>query len=191
MAVLKSTRLRLKNSGSVGAVREYLRTTREYYAQDAVKDGKETILPDVYENLYLNGNGKADFGNDYQPDIVSIALGTNDFSDGDGKKERLPFNHHKFIGNYIEFVQMIQKRYPQAQIVLLNSPMVNGEKNKLFVQYLNEVKDFFKNDTRHKPIQIFEFKEMTPKGCGYHPDDTDDEVMAEELYSFFKKLLYE
>ena len=152
---------------------------------------EETILPDVYENLYLNGNGKADFGNDYQPDIVSIALGTNDFSDGDGKKERLPFNHHKFIGNYIEFVQMIQKRYPQAQIVLLNSPMVNGEKNKLFVQYLNEVKDFFKNDTRHKPIQIFEFKEMTPKGCGYHPDDTDDEVMAEELYSFFKKLLYE
>ena len=47
MAVLKSTRLRLKNSGSVGAVREYLRTTREYYAQDEVKDGKETILPDA------------------------------------------------------------------------------------------------------------------------------------------------
>lgn len=47
MAILKSTRLRLKNSGSVGAVREYLRTTREYYAQDEVKDGKQTILPDA------------------------------------------------------------------------------------------------------------------------------------------------
>jgi conjugative relaxase-like TrwC/TraI family protein len=47
MAVLKSTRLRLKTSGSVDAVREYLRTTREYYAQDEVKAGGKTILPDA------------------------------------------------------------------------------------------------------------------------------------------------
>ncbi len=152
---------------------------------------EEPILPDVYGNLFLNGTGKSDFDNDYQPDIVSIALGTNDFSDGDGRKERLPFNSHKFIGNYIEFVQMIRKRYPNAQIVLLNSPMVSGGKNRRFVEYLNEVKDFFCNDTQHSPIQIFEFNEMTPKGCGYHPDNTDDAVMAQEMYPLFEKLLKE
>ena len=150
---------------------------------------EETILPDVYNNLFLNGNGKADFDNSYQPDIVSICLGTNDFSEGDGKKARLPFNQYKYIGNYIEFIQMIQTRYPNAQIILLNSPMVKGEKNKQFINYLHQIKDFFKNDKDHKPIEIFEFQEMSPKGCGYHPDYKDDELMANELKPFFKKLL--
>ncbi len=150
---------------------------------------EETILPDVYNNLFLNGNGKTDFDNSYQPDLVSICLGTNDFSDGDGKKPRLPFDKDKYIGNYIEFIKMIQKRYPKTQIILLNSPMVNGEKNKQFISYLNQVKDFFKNDTKHPPIEIFEFKEMTPKGCGYHPDYKDDEVMADQLIPFYQKFL--
>lgn len=150
---------------------------------------EETILPDVYYNLFLNGNGKANFDNSYQPDLVSICLGTNDFSDGDGKKPRLPFDKDKYIGNYIEFIKMIQKRYPKTQIILLNSPMVNGEKNKQFISYLNQVKDFFKNDTKHPPIEIFEFKEMTPKGCGYHPDYKDDVVMADQLIPFYQKFL--
>jgi len=150
---------------------------------------EESILPDVYPNLFLNGFGKSNFDSSYQPDIVSICLGTNDFSDGDGQKERLPFNQYKFVGNYIEFVQMIQKRYPNAKIVLLNSPMVNGEKNQLFIKYLNQVKDFFKNDTKHPAIEVFEFSEMTPKGCGYHPDSADDQKMANELRPLFQQLL--
>ncbi|MGC4129103.1 MAG: cellulase family glycosylhydrolase [Bergeyella sp.] len=150
---------------------------------------EENILPDVYNSLFLRTSEAERFGSDYQPDIVSICLGTNDFSDGDGKKERLPFNPSKYIGNYIEFVQIIQKKYSNAQIVLLNSPMVNGEKNKKFTAYLNEVKNFFKNDTKHKPVRIFEFKEMSPKGCGYHPSKEDDQIMADEMYDFYKNLL--
>lgn len=47
MAVLKSTKLILKKDGSVDAVRDYLRTTREYYAQDAITGEGKTILPDA------------------------------------------------------------------------------------------------------------------------------------------------
>jgi lysophospholipase L1-like esterase len=53
---------------------------------------EENILPDVYPYLYLRTSGAELFGNDYQPDLVSICLGTNDLSNGDGKKDRLPFN---------------------------------------------------------------------------------------------------
>lgn len=150
---------------------------------------EENILPDVYDHLYLRTSETAKFNNDFQPDIVSICLGTNDLSVGDGKKERLPFNKHKFIGNYIEFVQNIYRKYPNTKVVLLNSPMISGDQNKLLVECLNEVKNFFKLNTKHTTIEVFEFKEMTPTGCGYHPSTNDDQKMADELYPFFSKLL--
>jgi aryl-phospho-beta-D-glucosidase BglC (GH1 family)/lysophospholipase L1-like esterase len=150
---------------------------------------EENILPDVYPYLYLRTSEPQPFGNDYQPDLVSICLGTNDLSDGDGKKERLPFNKSKFISNYIEFIQNIYKKYPDTRLVLLNSPMVSGEKNKLFLECLSSIKDFFRNDKKHQPIEVFEFKEMKPRGCGYHPSKEDDQIMANQLIPFFEKLL--
>lgn len=150
---------------------------------------EENILPDVYDLLYLRISEPEKFGNDYQPDLVSIALGTNDLSEGDQTKTRLPFNQEKYVSNYIAFIQNIYKKYPKTQIVLLNSPMVSGKANAIFIQSLNSVKDFFKNDKDHLPIQIFEFKEMKPSGCGYHPSAKDDETMVSEMYPFFKKVL--
>lgn len=152
---------------------------------------EEDILPDVYDYLYLRRNEPLKYGDEFQPNLVSICLGTNDLSDGDGKKERLPFNKYKYIGNYIELIQKIYKKYPHTRIVLLTSPMVNGEKNKVFVDCLEKVKDFFKNDKIHQPIELFEFTSISPKGCGYHPDIKNAQEMASQLESTFKKLLNE
>ena len=151
--------------------------------------GEETIFPEVYNNLYLNTSNTTPFAKTYQPDLVSIALGTNDLSDGDGVKERLKFNQHKYIGNYIEFVQNIFKRYPKTKVVLLNSPMVSGEKNAIFMQSLHAVKEFFKDSNFYNSISIFEFQEMTPKGCGYHPSAEDDQIMADQLIPFYQQIL--
>ncbi|WP_419869677.1 cellulase family glycosylhydrolase [Chryseobacterium sp. CT-SW4] len=150
---------------------------------------EESILPDVYDHLYLRTSQPEKFGNDYQPDLVSICLGTNDLSDGDGKKTRLPFDKAQFIENYVAFIQNIYKKYPETRIVLLNSPMVSGPKNMVFMECLQSIKDRFKNDKKHLPIEVFEFKEMKPTGCGHHPSIKDDQKMADELYPFFKKLL--
>lgn len=152
----------------------------------------EAIMPDVYQNLYLTKDAskpKYDFA--FQPDIISIALGTNDFSGGDGKKERLPFNAEKYVSNYINFIKMLYKHNPKAQIVITNSPMVNGEKAVVFEDCLNKVKNAFAEDKKHKTIQIFKFKPMTPKGCLGHPDVADQKVMADEYAPFLKKLLNE
>lgn len=152
----------------------------------------EAIMPDVYQNLYLTKDAskpKYDFA--FQPDIISIALGTNDFSGGDGKKERLPFNAEKYVSNYINFIKMLYKHNPKVQIVITNSPMVGGEYGIVFEDCLNKVKDAFAKDKMHKPIQIFKFKPMTPKGCLGHPDVEDHKVLAEEYVPFLKKLLNE
>lgn len=152
----------------------------------------EAIMPEVYENLYLtkdNSKPKYDFA--FQPNIISIALGTNDFSGGDGKKERLPFNAEKYVSNYINFIKMLYKHNPKAQIVITNSPMVNGEKAIVFEDCLNKIKTAFTTDKMHKSILIFKFKSMTPKGCLGHPDVADQKVMANQYAPFLKKLLNE
>ncbi|KOP36275.1 GDSL family lipase [Flavobacterium sp. WLB] len=152
----------------------------------------EAIMPDVYPNLYLTkdpSKPKYDFA--FQPDIISIALGTNDFSGGDGKKERLTFNPEKYVSNYINFIKMLYEHNPNVQIVITNSPMVGGERGVIFEDCLNKVKNAFAEDKQHKSIQIFKFKPMTPKGCSGHPDVADHKVLADEYAPFLKKLLNE
>ncbi|QBN20680.1 GDSL family lipase [Flavobacterium nackdongense] len=152
---------------------------------------EEPIIPDVYENLYLNTDGLQPYDFKFQPDLVSICVGTNDLSDGDGKKTRLPFNEEKFISNYINFIKTVYKHAPNTRIVLLNSPMVSGDKNVTFVNCLKKVIQAFEKDTAHKKIELFEFQPMVPKGCGYHPNIADDKVMADQLIPYFKQLLNE
>ncbi|WP_445452495.1 GDSL-type esterase/lipase family protein [Flavobacterium sp. 25HG05S-40] len=151
----------------------------------------EPIMPQVYENLYLNNNASMSFDASYQPDIVSICLGTNDMSDGDGKVPRLSFNKEKYTNNYINFVINLFKRYPNTQIVLLNSPMVSGERNKVLVDCLKKVIQTFKNDKTHKPIVMFEYDAMHANGCTGHPNIEDHTIMASQLKPFFTKLLDE
>jgi lysophospholipase L1-like esterase len=151
----------------------------------------EPNIPDVYENLYLNKDSSKPYDFAFQPDLVSICLGTNDLSEGDGKKARLPFNEEKYVSNYITFIKTVYKHAPNTRIVLLNSPMVSGERNVTLVKCLKRVIQAFENDKTHKSIALFEFQPMSPKGCGYHPNIADDKVMADQLIPFFKKLLNE
>jgi len=157
------------------------------------EEGPEApIMPAVYENLYLTKDAskpKYDFA--FQPDIISIALGTNDFSNGDGTKERLPFSPEKYVSNYINFIKMIYAHNPNAQLVLTNSPMVNGEKAIVFEECLNKIKAEFDADKTHKPILIFKFKPMTPSGCSGHPNIEEHKIMAAEYSPFLKNLLNE
>ena len=152
-------------------------------------NGIGPTMPEVYENLYLNLNDqkKRDFTT-FKPDIISICLGTNDFSDGDGVNPRLAFDPEIFISKYIQFIETLLSHFPEAQIALLNSPMVNGERNEIFVECLNKVKKHFDN-SQFKPFAIFEFEDLIPHGCNYHPDINDHMIMADQLFPFYSELL--
>lgn len=148
-------------------------------------------MPQVYEKLDFQENN-LQFWNfsTYQPKIVSIALGTNDFSGGDGKKIRLPFDTSAFIGNYVLFIQMVRSKYLAAKIVLLSSPMVNGVAAQTFKNCLTSVKR--KVDEMYpaqKPLALFFFDPMQAHGCGGHPNVDDHALMAKGLIPFFQNLL--
>ena len=148
-------------------------------------------MPQVYEKADLNMNHSELWNfNQYHPVIVSIALGTNDFSNGDGVHKRDPFDSTLFITNYVRFIQTVKSKYPEAKIALLNSPMVSGNRGVLFNQYLVSIKrtidQLYPNSY---PIALFYFKPMVARGCAGHPSVEDHGIMAEELTPFFKILL--
>lgn len=152
---------------------------------------EEPIMPQVYQNLHLNNDTTKLFDANYQPDIVSICLGTNDMSDGDGKKARLAFNKKKYTTNYINFIKTIFKRYPHTRIVLLSSPMISSDRNATIVSCLKDIIKAFKNDKIHKKIALFEFNTMHANGCTGHPNLDDHQIIASQLEPLFIKLINE
>jgi len=148
-------------------------------------------MPQVYENTEMGSNTSHpwDFKK-YSPDIVSIALGTNDFSTGDGKRPRLPFDSATFVNHYIDFVQLVKSKYPSAQIALLSSPMVNGDNRQLLQNCLSAVKQHIDaNHPADKPVALYFFNPMHAHGCAGHPNVEEHSILANELVPFFRKLL--
>ena len=148
-------------------------------------------MPQVYEktDFLINSNRNWDFKT-YNPRVVSIALGTNDFSDGDGRTPRLPFDSAVFVNNYIRLIDLVKSKYPETQIALLSSPMLNGNKRTTLQNCLTIVKARIdKKYPSNKKVALFFFKPMMARGCGGHPSVEDHEILANELAPFFKKLI--
>jgi Carbohydrate esterase 2 N-terminal/GDSL-like Lipase/Acylhydrolase family len=126
----------------------------------------------------------------YTPKIVSIALGTNDLSRGDGVHPRAPFDSTVFVKDYIAFVQLVKSKYPKATVALLSSPMVSGDNRILLQNCLTTVKKSIDAlYPRDKKVALFFFEPMQPHGCSGHPSVEDHAILAQELLPFFKELL--
>lgn len=149
-------------------------------------DEDQPVMPDVYDNKRLNADSsqKADFSGK-APEVVSIALGTNDLSYGDGEKERSEFDREKFVNNYTAFVEHIFELYPNTKVALLSSPMVGEKELPVLEQSLQQVQQ----NLKERPISIFNFEKMNGQGCTTHPNLQDHREMAQALIPFFRNLI--
>ena len=148
-------------------------------------------MPEVYEKSSLTADGSDlwDFKK-FVPKIVSIALGTNDFSKGDGKRPRLPFDSTRFVSHYTDFVKLVKSKYPHAIIALLSSPMVNGDNRTILQNCLAAVKQNIENSYTHdKAVALFFFNPMHATGCSGHPNVEEHAILANQLIPFFQNLL--
>ncbi len=148
-------------------------------------------LPQVYEKTdFQDGSPRLWNFSAWSPDIVSIALGTNDFSNGDGKKARLPFDSTSFVNQYVHFVQLVKSKYPGAQIALLSSAMMSGNRRMLLQNCLIAVKNSIDvGYPADQPVALHFFQPMQAGGCTGHPNVEDHGVLAEELAPFFYALI--
>lgn len=147
-------------------------------------------MPQVYESPDFGTSTERawDFKR-YNPKVVSIALGTNDFSNGDGKKARLPFDSAAFVNSYIRFVQVVKSKYPKAKIALLSSPIIKGATRALLHNCLMAVKQNIDAQYGAQKVAVFFFKPMDARGCTGHPSVEDHALLAKELEPFFSGLL--
>ncbi len=147
-------------------------------------------MPEVYEKTFLNaGSGPLWDSNTFIPDLVSVCLGQNDFSEGDGSYDRNELDSAAYINDYIKFLENIRARYPDAQICCLTSPMLSGDKSVRLANFLSAVIKHMQDVYNDNNIHLFRFSRSYISGCDYHPGKGDQEMMAEELLPFFRQVM--
>jgi len=147
------------------------------------------VMRDIFPSAFLSPNPNSprwDF-NQFTPDIVSICLGTNDFSGGDGVTPRAAFDPEKFIPAYVDFLRTVHGHYPDAQIVITNTPMLSGQNNIILMDCLSRIKTEAERTLPDlKPLLIFSFSKTYMGGCLGHPSTAEHALMAEEMVEFLK-----
>jgi hypothetical protein len=148
-------------------------------------------MPQVYEKIDFQDNNPERWNfSTFTPQVVSIALGTNDLSAGDGTTARAPFDKNIFIDEYVKFVQLIKSKYPNARIALLSSPIICCTDKEILESSLLEVKARIDGlYPAGKPVALHFITPMQVRGCLGHPSVGDQAVIAQELTPFFSGLL--
>jgi len=145
------------------------------------------IMPDRYASIYsdpLDTSSRWDYSK-YQADLVVVAIGTNDFSDGDKPDPRPAPVESEFKHEYRRFLNHLRSVYPDAQFLLLNSPILEEHKNEILSRWLHELKEE-RQELGDSKIDVFEFTKRYSSGCTGHPSMEEQGQMAAELFEVVK-----
>jgi lysophospholipase L1-like esterase len=87
-------------------------------------------MPELYDRIIASDGAPWSF--EWQPDVVAINLGTNDFSTDNDPSQEL------YVSTYVEFLAHVRDVYPDAQILVLQ-PSLFGAEADMVQGYLEEV----------------------------------------------------
>jgi mannan endo-1,4-beta-mannosidase len=147
-------------------------------------------VPMVYDGAfieYADSSSQWTFGS-YQSDLIVIALGTNDFSNGDGLKPRAPLDAEAFIKAYDSFIDRLRHRYPNAKILLKSSPMLDTAQNDELMSYLEKIVAS-QRTKGFDGIRSFRYSGRYIQGCNSHPSLNDHSMIAQELRPIIKQMM--
>ena len=126
----------------------------------------------LYSNNYV-------YNSHWQPQVIVIGLGTNDFStklnDGERWKTRAELQQD-YINKYAEFVKSLQRKNPKAQFVLMASTNAENEIANQMTKVLEQLKA-----SGMKNIDSIIFSGLDFQGCHWHPSAKDDKLLSELL----------
>lgn len=126
----------------------------------------------LYSNNYV-------YNSNWQPQVIVIGLGTNDFStklnDGERWKTRAELQQD-YINKYVEFVKSLQRKNPKAQFVLMASTNAKNEIADQMTKVLDQLKA-----SGMKNIDSIIFSGLDFQGCHWHPSAKDDKLLSELL----------
>jgi len=135
-------------------------------------------LPEAYPYLLFDKAIK-DSDVSWQPQVVVIALGTNDFSTPLNPTEKWKTRdelHADYEKTYVDFLHSLRARYPGAYFVLWGTDMANGEIEAEERKVVDQVKAG--GETR---ITFLPIDNLTFTGCHAHPSTADDQTISNLL----------
>jgi lysophospholipase L1-like esterase len=171
--------------------------TRNYESNPA--EGDTRPMPEVYDLLLPQlpaGANNAWTPSRYVPNVVVVALGTNDFSPGDMPPgERPKIAVADFVTAYAAFVTKLRGYYPNADIFAISSPMLGDGWPMAADTYATDLKnavtmveDQFAaaGDTK---VHSFHVTKQSGAGCGTHPDVDQQADTALELGAYVATIM--
>jgi lysophospholipase L1-like esterase len=138
-----------------------------------------SCMYDIYDRILYNQiNPKYDFS--FQPDVICINLGTNDFSES-------KCDETLFTAQYYKFIDTIRLYNPNAKIVLLCGPMLNTSQIKTILQGIVQTY----NTAGDNNISTFELSAQGSLGYGadWHPTKAQARKNASELIAYLSNLM--
>lgn len=124
------------------------------------------------------------YNSDWQPQIIVIGLGTNDFSTPLNASERWKTREElqqDYINKYVEFVKSLQRKNSKAHFILMASDRSEGE----IAAQVNKVAEQLKSSGLKK-IDAVIFGGLDHQGCHWHPSAKDDKLIADLLTKHLK-----
>ncbi len=135
-------------------------------------------LPQAYPYVLFNQAQKyADAT--WKPQVIVIALGTNDFSTPLHKGEKWKTRdelHADFENTYVAFLRDLRARNPGAYIVVWATKMANGEIETEVQKVIVRLQSIGERNMEYLPIDTLGFT-----ACQSHPSVADDEAIAAQL----------
>jgi hypothetical protein len=118
----------------------------------------------------------------WPPDVVVIALGTNDFSTALTPGEKWATRDElraDYVSTYVAFAKSLRAKYPAAHLIL----MASGESDAFSVEFLGAVTtvaDTLKSagDTN---LEVLPYAGLDHMACQWHPSLKDDAMLANLL----------
>jgi lysophospholipase L1-like esterase len=145
-------------------------------------------MPEVYDLTFFEQTGSPKWDPElFVMDALVLALGTNDFSPGDSKRD--PMDVDAFAAKYVEFIRRLRADCPQVEIFVVSSPMLGdhwpGPANTFATDQktaISKTVDVLNAEGDPKIHKYF----STPVvgiGCGTHPSIEQQAMMASQLRS--------
>lgn len=141
------------------------------------------LMPIIYPHTKYTTDGELwDFSR-YQPDVVCLALGTNDTTGS--------YSADALADAFVKFVRTLREYYPQARIVMLFGAMMTEKRRADLRQAHQRVIDDGA-ERGDNNIFSFEFSEVDKTigmGSQGHPNVQHHLMMADELTPYLQELM--
>jgi lysophospholipase L1-like esterase len=144
-------------------------------------------MPVVYDRIFVEEPASPLFDHArFVPDIVVIALGTNDFSGGNAPRPNLEVG--TYTNAYAQFISRVRNNFPNAEIFALTSQLLAGAPaNDLRSAVAGAVQRA--NASGDTKVHSFVTAQVGGQGCTGHPNAAQHAQLAAALTTEIRAVL--